>query len=359
VLIVEDGPAAITSGTRIPAAADTPGNGTPSNGAPSSGAFSNGAFTNGAFSNGSLGNGGPGGESSYGNGNGYANGNGSGGPRPGVTRTGGSGLPSRNAGGRRITPGSGYPAPGAPDPRDVAASAGGYRPGNQDPSGSSIRIPDALRPPEGTGGYGMTGGYGTAGGPGPAQPGARRGRHGTDDVPVVTGVPVGRPATPFDVFTPMRKPDQEGAPAAPAADTAYQQPYPDFSGQQPGSATNPYADPNSSSYQGDGVAYGVTGNSPDPGNHNGDNSVGYEGTDSAGSGTGEPDGLPRRVRQASLAPQLRGSAAATGSPGAAAVPPATAASLTVMRNTLSAMQRGWQQGRSQTQQDPEDSVDGN
>jgi signal transduction histidine kinase len=381
VLIVEDGPAAITSGTRIPAAAGAPGNGAPSNGAPSSGApssgaFSNGAFTNGAFSNGSLGNGGPGGESPYGNGNGngngYANGSGSGGPRPGVTRTGGSGLPSRNAGGRRTTPGSGYPAPGAPDPRDVAASAGGYRPGNQDPSGSSIRIPDALRPPEGTGGYGMTGGYGTADGPGPApgmpsgtgpsvppgpaQPGARRGRHGTDDVPVVTGVPVGRPATPFDVFTPMRKPDQE---AAPAADTAYQQPYSDFGGQQPGSATNPYADPNSSSYQGDGVAYGVTGNSPDPGNHNGDNSAGYEGTDSAGSGTGEPDGLPRRVRQASLAPQLRGSAAAAGSPGAAAVPPATAASLTVMRNTLSAMQRGWQQGRSQTQQDPEDSVDGN
>ena len=29
--------------------------------------------------------------------------------------------------------------------------------------------------------------------PGGAEPGARRGRHGTDDVPVVTGVPVGRP----------------------------------------------------------------------------------------------------------------------------------------------------------------------
>jgi hypothetical protein len=30
-----------------------------------------------------------------------------------------------------------------------------------------------------------------------------------------------------------------------------------------------------------------------------------------------------------------------------------------MRNTLSAMQRGWQQGRSQTQQDAEDGTDGN
>jgi hypothetical protein len=29
-----------------------------------------------------------------------------------------------------------------------------------------------------------------------------------------------------------------------------------------------------------------------------------------------------------------------------------------MRNTLSAMQRGWQQGRSQPQQDTEDEVDG-
>jgi signal transduction histidine kinase len=398
VLIVEDGPAAITSGSRIPAAAGAPGtgapsNGAPSNGAPSSGAFSNGAFgsgipasgafsngafghgasSNGAIRNGAPGSGAPGSESSYGDG--YANGSRSDGldPRPGGTRTGGSGLPSRTAARRGTTPGSGYPAPGGPDPRGVAASAGGYGPGNQDPNGSSIRIPDVPRPPEGTGGYGMTGGYGTVGGPGtapgmpsgtapsvppgPAQPGARRGRHGTDDVPVVTGVPVGRPATPFDVFTPMRKPDQEGAPAA---DTAYQQPYSDLGGQQPGSATNPYADPDSSSYQGDGVAYGVTGNSPDLGNHNGDNGAGYEGTDSAGSGIGEPDnGLPRRVRQASLAPQLRGSAAATGSPGAAAVPPATAASLTVMRNTLSAMQRGWQQGRSQTQQDPEDSVDGN
>ena len=399
VLIVEDGPAAITSGSRIPAAAGTPGTGAPSNGTPSngafsngvpgSGAFSNGAFSNGAFSNGATRNGAPtngapgngapgsrapGGESPYGDG--YANGSRSGGPQPGSTRTGGSGLPSRTAARRGPTPGSGYPASGAADPRGVAASAGGYGPGNQDPNGSSIRIPDALRPPEGTGGYGMTGGYGPGSGvgtapgmppgtgpslpPGPAQPGASRGRHGTDDVPVVTGVPVGRPATPFDVFTPMRKPDQEGAPAAPTADTAYQQPYSDFGGQQPGSATNPYADPNSSSYQGDGVAYGVTGNRPDPGNHNGDSSAGYEGTDSAGSGTGEPDnGLPRRVRQASLAPQLRGSTAATGAPGAAAVPPATAASLTVMRNTLSAMQRGWQQGRSQTQQDPEDSVDGN
>ncbi len=74
----------------------------------------------------------------------------------------------------------------------------------------------------------------------------------------------------------------------------------------------------------------------------------------AGSGTSDFKGLPRRVRQANLAPQLRASAAAASSQGPTGVPPATAASLTDMRNTLSAMQRGWQQGRSQTQRDTED-----
>jgi len=49
---------------------------------------------------------------------------------------------------------------------------------------------------EGTGSFGTTGGYsrgGTGTTPKAAEPGARRGRHGTDEVPVVTGVPVGRP----------------------------------------------------------------------------------------------------------------------------------------------------------------------
>jgi hypothetical protein len=79
----------------------------------------------------------------------------------------------------------------------------------------------------------------------------------------------------------------------------------------------------------------------------------------AGSDSLDSKGLPRRVRQANLAPQLRASTAATGSQAATAVPPASAASLTDMRNTLSAMQRGWQQGRSQTQQDTEAGTDGN
>jgi hypothetical protein len=194
--------------------------------------------------------------------------------------------------------------------------------------------------------------------PRPAQSGARRGRHGTDDVPVVTGVPVGRPTTapvpPFDVFTPMRRADQEGTPPA---DISYEQSHPDFRGRQPDSYVSPFADPDSSSYQGDGVAYGATGNNPDSG-INGVSSAGYEGTDSASSGTGDFEELPRRVRQASLAPQLRASGAAGGSQGPAAVPPASTASLTDMRNTLSAMQRGWQQARAQAQQDSEGKADG-
>jgi signal transduction histidine kinase len=56
------------------------------------------------------------------------------------------------------------------------------------------------------------------------------------------------------------------------------------------------------------------------------------------------DGLPVRVRQASLAPQLR----QTRSPERRDVPARTPEELS---NLMSSMQRGWQQGRSQTEQD--------
>ena len=78
----------------------------------------------------------------------------------------------------------------------------------------------------------------------------------------------------------------------------------------------------------------------------------YPGGDSDGGS--DLAGLPRRVRQASLAPELRGSGGAAAS-GPVSVAPASAASLSDMRSTLSAMQRGWQQGRSQTQAETEDS----
>jgi signal transduction histidine kinase len=84
---------------------------------------------------------------------------------------------------------------------------------------------------------------------------------------------------------------------------------------------------------------------------------------SAGPGAAEPggnadmEGLPRRVKQASLAPQLRdapparrttvasgltgGPAGSTGARGSAGPSPAE------IRQTMSALQRGWQEGRSQ------------
>ena len=103
---------------------------------------------------------------------------------------------------------------------------------------------------------------------------------------------------------------------------------------------------------------GAFGN-PEPFGNNAAADESYHQGDPAGSEPADLTGLPRRVRQANLAPQLRASTAAAGSQGPAAVPPASAASLTDMRNTLSAMQRGWQQGRSQTQRDTEAGADGN
>jgi hypothetical protein len=76
---------------------------------------------------------------------------------------------------------------------------------------------------------------------------------------------------------------------------------------------------------------------------------GYAGNDHAGNGhagndhagNGHPGGLPVRVRQASLAPQLRDRERAD-----ARATEATPASAEAVRNTMSAMQRGWELGRS-------------
>ena len=147
---------------------------------------------------------------------------------------------------------------------------------------------------------------GTAlGAPGVSRTGPRRGRHCTDEVPVVTDVPADRPArslgVAFDVFTPIRPPEHGVIqPAIPASVPA-------------------------------GAAAGETGI--------------------------DDGGLPRRVRQASLAPELRASAAAAQ--GAAGVPRASAESLSVMRSTLTAMKRGWQQGGSESQEDRDGHVNGN
>ena len=66
--------------------------------------------------------------------------------------------------------------------------------------------------------------------------------------------------------------------------------------------------------------------------------------------------LPRRVRQASLAPELRAPGTIPGNSSGDLA--ASAESLAVMRNTLSALQRGWQQGRWESQGDAEGTVSG-
>jgi hypothetical protein len=161
----------------------------------------------------------------------------------------------------------------------------------------------------------------------------------------------------FDVFTPIRRADQDGSAAL---DAGKPRSYPDFGGPAPGAPVSPYGDAplGRDAHGGDGKTYANTGTyggeNGDASGKNGDSAGSSDSGESGGSGPGDVNGLPRRVRQASLAPQLRGSAAKAGTKTPPGVPPATAASLSDMRNTLSAMQRGWQQGRSQTQKDTED-----
>ena len=76
------------------------------------------------------------------------------------------------------------------------------------------------------------------------------------------------------------------------------------------------------------------------------------------AGPGTHRGLPRRVRQASLAPQLRGpDAARAGRPpaGRAASPPRSAE---MTRSLISALQDGWQRGRVDDLDDPPGGPDG-
>jgi hypothetical protein len=152
---------------------------------------------------------------------------------------------------------------------------------------------------------------------------------------VVTGVPVSRgavpPDSPFDVFTPLHRGDQDdAAPPGGTVNAPYAGSYPDYGSTPP--APSPYTEGSN-------------------GNDGGD----YPDGGAASGGTEDYKGLPRRVRQANLAPQLRSFAAGSES---TEIPQAAAPSLSDMRNTLSAMQRGWQQGRSQSQRDTEGNVDG-
>jgi hypothetical protein len=97
---------------------------------------------------------------------------------------------------------------------------------------------------------------------------------------------------------------------------------------------------------------GPAGNGFDTGNGFGNNAAasgGYAQQDSAGDDLGDFKGLPRRQRQANLAPQL----ASSSSTAETETRHASAPNPSDVRNTLSAMQRGWKQGRSQSQRDTE------
>jgi signal transduction histidine kinase len=260
-------------------------------------------------------------------------------------------------------PGAG-PAPVASDDVSGSAPFGGAAFSADAPT-AGIRISGALRHPGNAprnASGNASGNVGSAPGNvpgGDVEAGGRRGgRHG-DDVPVVTGVPVSRETPPpaFDVFTPLRRPEQAGGYPPEAG---YAQSYPDFGqpdyGQpdygQPGfgqagfggAGNDAPLEPRLENGDGRGVSFGQLAGSSAA------SEGGYQNGDTGGAG--DLNGLPRRVRQASIAPELR-AAGAADSTGSTGVPAASAASLTDMRNTLSAMQRGWQQGRSDSQRDTE------
>jgi signal transduction histidine kinase len=92
---------------------------------------------------------------------------------------------------------------------------------------------------------------------------------------------------------------------------------------------------------------------PDPPQGNGAGRDGAAGQGAGGQGAGgRPDGgrtgmgLPVRVRQASIAPQLRDGGTAGASATGSAAPPAGPPSPEAARNTFAALQRGWERGRS-------------
>ncbi len=74
-------------------------------------------------------------------------------------------------------------------------------------------------------------------------------------------------------------------------------------------------------------------------------------------GDGDVKGLPRRVRQASIAPQLRDNPPLRRTSAAPSPAPASGPTPAEIRQTMSALQRGWQEGRSQrmTASAPDDS----
>jgi hypothetical protein len=275
-------------------------------------------------------------------GNGHGNGH-AGATRPGFSPNGNDysrGPQAGNAAGYGNDAGAGSP----PDLGSIPIGgyqAGGYQSGSYQtgsyPSGNYPAVGQQATgyPASGSpvsGGF-PSGGYSQDTPVPPAGAGAdpRRGRY-SDEVPVVTGIPVSKDAAPpFDVFTPVSRPD---------GDVGY----------APG--TGGLQGPTGGAYTRGGPAYPPGDGDPESANGT-YQAAGYGNIIGDGTGVaelGENEGLPRRVRQASLAPQLRDAGARNSGPVDTEGPQPSAASLNDMRNTLSAMQRGWQQGRSQSPQ---------
>jgi signal transduction histidine kinase len=189
--------------------------------------------------------------------------------------------------------------------------------------------------------FGAPGPSGNGGrGPGGLDSGIGGGRRSSED-PVITGVPVTKPS----VRPPLGGQASPPSPSSPpySSSSFYGTGSP-FDADGTGSAGGAGAPPGPGSY-----GSGPYGADSGYGNNSGAGG-GYE-TEDSGSSSDSDDfkGLPRRVRQANLAPQLRSSRDS----GEAEAPQASPRNPADVKNTLSAMQRGWQQGRSQSRRDTE------
>lgn len=256
-------------------------------------------------------------------------------PAPGGAHTPSAGFPRAGFGSGGPRAGSGFGEPGAPD------SSGGHG-GPPDLDSIPLSSPFANQAPSPNGAGGGTGGGFGGGHGGP-------GGQSMSGNSVLTGVPLGRPAS---------QPPMGGASQSQGYSSS------SFYGNGNGNAAPGNRAPAGQNGPGTGPFPGPGGpggipntgpnsygsNFPDSPNghgHNAGSSNGYESTDRGSSETDAFKGLPRRVRQANLAPQLRKSEGGTGAPQGQA----PAKNPADVKNTFSAMQRGWQQGRSQNLRD--------
>jgi len=228
--------------------------------------------------------------------------------------------------------------PGPADARRAGAGPAGAGPGAPSP-GNGAYVASPSYPPAGSSPFAGPGStpFLTGGTSYPDQPAPFPGwtLHNTP------GAPGGRPAAPG--------PDGPAGPARPAAPATPMTP---VASPRPGQASRP---PWKITRETGPLpaAPGAAG----PGGPNGP----AESSPSEAGPNGDYKGLPRRVKQANLAPQLRdeppprrttlassgASGGVSGSPGSPRSPGLPGPSPAEIRQTMSALQRGWQEGRSQ------------